>query len=277
MRRGLAPSRHQAAELIDRGIVRVGGSIADKAARLVAESDPVVIESTVRRFVSRGGEKLDAALERFAIEVRGKRCLDAGTSTGGFCDCLLQHGAASVVAVDVAHGVIHQRLRGDPRVKLLERTNVRRLDLESTGGSRFEIVTADLSFISLTATLDVLARRLPLPGADLILLVKPQYEVGRRAASRGRGVVKDLSERRGALERVSSALSAAGADVVGATASPLLGPAGNAEFFLHAHALADESPSGAQQASWAKLLDEAIAQSPDIDPVSCETLSEEDD
>jgi len=219
-------------------VVLVRGAVADKPARLVAEADPVVIDSTVRRFVSRGGEKLDAALERFAVEVLDRRCLDAGASTGGFSDCLLQRGAAHVVAVDVCKGMFDSSLRGDPRVTLLERTNVRHLDLASTGGVPFDVVVCDLSFISITAVMEVLACEMAAAGADLVLLVKPQFEVGKVAASRGRGVVKDPAERRAALERCSIALESAGASIMDAMASPLLGPAGNAEYFLHAKAKA---------------------------------------
>jgi len=263
VRRGLVPSRNQAAELIGRGLVLVGGTVADKPARLVAEAEPVVIESPSRRFVSRGGDKLDAALEHFGVSVDAKRCLDAGASTGGFTDCLLRRGARQVVAVDVAHGIIDAGLRADPRVILLERTNVRHLELAATGGDRFDLVVADLSFISLVTVVDVLATALPVPHADLLFLVKPQFEVGRQVASKGRGVVKDPAERRAALERVASALVSAGACIMGAMASPLLGPAGNAEFLLHARALA--YATGEAHMPYSEMLDAAVASSPDAE------------
>jgi 23S rRNA (cytidine1920-2'-O)/16S rRNA (cytidine1409-2'-O)-methyltransferase len=249
-------------ELVERGLVLVRGAVAGTPARLVADAEPIVVDSRGRRFVSRGGDKLEAALARFAITVDGKRCLDAGASTGGFTDCLLSHGAAHVVAVDVAHGMLHPRLRDDPKVKLLERTNLRHLDLAATGDIRFDVVVADLSFISLTVVVEVLARELPVPGADLVLLVKPQFEVDKEVARRGRGVVKDSTERRGALERVASALVSSGASIMGAMASPLLGPAGNAEYFLHARALF-AAPAGASAVPGA-VLDAAIGASPDI-------------
>jgi len=251
-------------ELVERGLVLVRGTVAGTPARLVAEAEPIVVESKIRSFVSRGGDKLDAALERFAITIDGKRCLDAGASTGGFTDCLLRRGAAHVVAVDVAHGMLHPRLRDDPKVKVLERTNLRYLDLGTTGNIRFDVVVADLSFISLTVVVGVLAQELPVPGADLVLLVKPQFEVGKVVARRGRGVVKDPTERRAALERVASALVQCGASIMGAMASPLLGPAGNAEYLLHARALVG-APRGTS-AIPRGILDAAIAGFPDIGP-----------
>jgi 23S rRNA (cytidine1920-2'-O)/16S rRNA (cytidine1409-2'-O)-methyltransferase len=264
VQRGLAPSRHQAVELIDRGVVLVGGAVADSPARLVAESEPVVVDPRAHRFVSRGGEKLEAALERFAVAVAGKRCLDAGTSTGGFTDCLLQRGAAQVVAIDVGHGMLHPRIREDVRVRLLERTNLRHVDLAATGGERFEVLVADLSFISLTAVVGSLACQLAVPGGDLVLLVKPQFEVGKVVASRGRGVVKDPTERRAALGRVASALVGCGAGIIGAMASPLLGPAGNAEYFLHARALVGGAPVEVERAVPEPILDAAVRASPDL-------------
>jgi 23S rRNA (cytidine1920-2'-O)/16S rRNA (cytidine1409-2'-O)-methyltransferase len=230
----------------------------------VAESEPIVVDPGARRFVSRGGEKLEAALERFAVAVEGKRCLDAGTSTGGFTDCLLQRGAAEVVAIDVGHGLVHPRIREDARVRLLERTNLRHVDLDATGGDRFEVLVADLSFISLTAVAWLLACELALPGADLVLLVKPQFEVGKVVASRGRGVVKDPTERRAALGRVASALVGCGAGIIGAMASPLMGPAGNAEYFLHARAPLGGAPVEAERAVQEAMLDAAVRASPDL-------------
>jgi len=220
------------------GRVLVGGAVADKPSRLVATGQPVVVEGPRARFVSRGGEKLDAALDHFALDVAGYRALDAGASTGGFTDCLLQRGAAHVVALDVGHGQLHPKLRVDPRVTVVEGLNVRTLELaqvtpEGEAARPFDVVTADLSFISLTPVVPALvtvARR----AGHLVLLVKPQFEVGRAEASRGRGVVRDPELWRGALVTVASALASAGAGIMGAMASPLTGPAGNAEFFLHA-------------------------------------------
>jgi 23S rRNA (cytidine1920-2'-O)/16S rRNA (cytidine1409-2'-O)-methyltransferase len=192
-------------------------------------------------FVSRGGEKLDAALDRFAVDPAGVRALDAGASTGGFTDCLLQRGAARVVAVDVGHGQLHERLRADPRVEVHERRNVRDLapgDL----GEPFPLVVADLSFISLRAVLPHLLGQAA-PGADLVLLVKPQFEAGRDEASRGRGVIRDPEVWRRVLEEVVVALRGYGAAIMGAMPSPITGADGNVEFLLHARAAPADPPA----------------------------------
>jgi 23S rRNA (cytidine1920-2'-O)/16S rRNA (cytidine1409-2'-O)-methyltransferase len=194
--------------------------------------------------VSRGGEKLDAALSAFGVDVRGRVALDAGASTGGFTDCLLQRGAAGVVAVDVGRGQLHTRLVADPRVRLLERTNVRHLDLAGAGGVTFPIIVADLSFISLGTVAPVLAGELAADGADVVVLVKPQFEAGRAEASRGRGVIRDPAVWLRALEGVASAFAGSGAAIMGAMVSPLHGADGNVEFFLHARAHAQASDAG---------------------------------
>ena len=213
----------------------VGGAQADKAARLVRHDEPLeVLDDASERFVSRGGDKLDAALTRFAVDVAGRRCLDAGASTGGFTDCLLRRGAASVVAVDVGYGQLHPRLRHDGRVTVRERTNVRALRAADLPGGRVELVVCDLSFISLTVVAPVLLGELPRPGADVHALVKPQFEAGRAEVSRGRGVVRRPGARLEALRAVASAFASQRASIMGAMASPVLGPAGNAEFFIHA-------------------------------------------
>jgi 23S rRNA (cytidine1920-2'-O)/16S rRNA (cytidine1409-2'-O)-methyltransferase len=189
------------------------------------------------RFVSRGGEKLEAALDGFGVAVQGRRCLDVGASTGGFTDCLLQRGAATVVAVDVGHGQLHPRLRTDPRVLVCERTNIRTVSLRDIGGSPFEVLVADVSFISLTAVIPVLVGPLAADGADVILLVKPQFEAGRAEASRGRGVIRDPAVRAAALERVASAAEGAGASIMGTMQSPISGRAGNVELLFYARVL----------------------------------------
>jgi 23S rRNA (cytidine1920-2'-O)/16S rRNA (cytidine1409-2'-O)-methyltransferase len=232
VRRGLASSRGQAQADIAAGRVTVGGAPADKAARLVAPDEPILVLGPGPRFVGRGGDKLDAGLDRFAVAVAGRRAHDLGASTGGFTDCLLQRGASEVVAVDVGYGQLHERLRADPRVVVLERTNVRDLGPDDMGAPA-ELVVADLSFISL---LTVLPRVLALtaPGADLVLLVKPQFEAGREEASRGRGVISDPGVWRRVLHEVAAALELEGAAIMGAMASPLTGADGNVEFLLHA-------------------------------------------
>lgn len=235
----------------------MAGAPADKPSRLVGGEEPLAVQGPPPRFVSRGGEKLDAALVRFAVEVAGRRALDAGASTGGFTDCLLQRGAAAVVCVDVGYGQLHPRLRGDPRVTVFERTNIRHF----VSAEPFEVVVADLSFLSLTTAAPVLAGALAAPGADLVLLVKPQFEAGRLAVSRGKGVVRDPALRRRALGDVASALGRAGASIMGAMASPLLGPAGNAEFLLHARAHgAGQGPL--RGAALDAALDDAVAEAP---------------
>jgi 23S rRNA (cytidine1920-2'-O)/16S rRNA (cytidine1409-2'-O)-methyltransferase len=232
VRRGLAPSRQQAQVDIAAGRVTVGGAPADKAARLVAPGEPIRVLGPGPRFVGRGGEKLDAALTRFEVRVDGRRAYDLGASTGGFTDCLLQRGAAAVVAVDVGYGQLHERLRADPRVDVFERTNVRDL-LPGRLGDPPDLVVADLSFISLRTVLPAVLA-LTAPGADVVLLVKPQFEAGREEAARGRGVITDPAVWRRVLHEVAGALDHEGAAIMGAMASPLKGADGNVEFLLHA-------------------------------------------
>ena len=232
MRRGLAPSREQAHCRIVEGRVLVGGAPADKASRMVAPGEAVELVGPPPRFVSRGGEKLDAALDRFGVLVEGRSALDAGASTGGFTSCLLERGAASVVAVDVGFGQLHERLRGDPRVVVRERTNVRHLVLEEP----VDVVVADLSFISLGVVADALVGANAAPEADVVVLVKPQFEAGRAEASRGKGVIRDPSVWRRVLDEVRSALAGRGAVMMGAMVSPLTGADGNVEFLAHLRA-----------------------------------------
>jgi 23S rRNA (cytidine1920-2'-O)/16S rRNA (cytidine1409-2'-O)-methyltransferase len=211
------------------GRVRVGGAPAAKPAHLVDPAQPVEVVGPGPRFVGRGGEKLDAALDRFAVTVSGRRALDAGASTGGFTDCLLQRGAAEVVAVDVGYGQLHEHLRSDPRVDVRERTNVRTLEREALGGP-VDLVVADLSFISLRLVLPALvscARE----DADLLLMVKPQFEVGRERLGAG-GVVREPEHRVQAVLDVARSAAGLGWGTAGVVASPLPGPAGNVEFFV---------------------------------------------
>jgi 23S rRNA (cytidine1920-2'-O)/16S rRNA (cytidine1409-2'-O)-methyltransferase len=231
VRRGLATDRNAARQVISSGRVRIGGRPALKDSTLVRPDDPVVLGPEQRPFVSRGGEKLSAALERFGIEARGRRCLDAGASTGGFTDCLLRAGAEHVIAVDVGYGQLDWTLRNEARVTVLERTNVRELragDLPY----RPDLVTADLSFISLASVVPTLVE-LSAPGAEFVLLVKPQFEAPAAAVEEG-GVVRDPAVRVRAIQGVAAAASRSGLQSTGAMVSPLTGPAGNAEFLLHA-------------------------------------------
>jgi 23S rRNA (cytidine1920-2'-O)/16S rRNA (cytidine1409-2'-O)-methyltransferase len=253
--------RQEAHAAIAAGLVVVAGSPADKPARLVAPDEPLLVLGPPARYVSRGGEKLHAALERFAVDPTGRRALDAGASTGGFTDCLLQHGAAHVHAVDVGHGQLHQRLRLDSRVTVLERVNVRTLtpDLLRGHDPAFEpvsLVTADLSFISLVTVVPVLCGPLGAGDADLILLVKPQFEAGRAIVSRGKGVVRDPAVWSDTLLRVTSALQDAGTGIMGAMVSPLTGPAGNVEFLLHAR----KGAAPADRDAVSRLLSDAVSE-----------------
>jgi len=231
VRRGLVPSRAQAQEAVLAGLVRVDGVTATKAATLVADDSPVYLVDTPRRFASRGGEKLAAALRRSEIDVSGASCLDAGASTGGFTDCLLQHGARHVVAVDVGYGQLAWSLRADDRVSVLERTNVRDLTIDALPYLA-EMVVADLSFISLRSVLPSLAS-IASDDARAILLVKPQFEAGPEGVGRG-GVVRDPAVWTRVLSSVLDSAATAGFAPQGLMASPLRGPAGNVEFLLWA-------------------------------------------
>jgi 23S rRNA (cytidine1920-2'-O)/16S rRNA (cytidine1409-2'-O)-methyltransferase len=233
VRRGLAPSREAASAAIRAGQVLVGGAVAAKPSTLVSTADPVALAGPARRWASRGGDKLAPALERLGVPVAGRRCLDAGASSGGFTDVLLAAGAAQVVAVDVGYGQLDLRLRQDPRVTVLDRTNARDLDVERAGGP-VDLTVADLSFISLRLVLPALAR-VTRDGGDLVLLVKPQFEAGREAVGRG-GVVRDPAARAAAVRAVADAGASLGLGVAGTCPSPLPGPAGNLELFLHLRA-----------------------------------------
>jgi len=236
--RGHVTSLASAISAIDEHRVLVGGAVAEKAGRQVASDEAIVVIDAPSAFVSRGGHKLARGIDEFDVEISGHTAIDAGSATGGFTDCLLQAGATKVLAVDVGYGQLHERLRSDPRVVSRERTNIRDLsraqlvDLfapESVPG----LVVADLSFTSLCGLVNHLCS-LAGEGGDLVLLCKPQFEVERAIASRGRGVVKDRSSRREALLGVCGALERAGATIMGVVSSPILGPAGNAEFLIHA-------------------------------------------
>ncbi|HEY1318693.1 MAG TPA: TlyA family RNA methyltransferase [Streptosporangiaceae bacterium] len=231
VRRGLARSREQAGELVAAGRVTVAGQRAAKAATQVSRDAPIVIADTGEPgYVSRGGHKLAGALAVFGpagLTVTGRDCLDAGASTGGFTDVLLRAGAAHVVAADVGYGQLAWSLRTDPRVTVLDRVNVRTLeDVTPVPG----LVVADLSFISLTLVLPALVACAE-PDADFVLLVKPQFEVGKGRVGSG-GVVREAADRADAVRRVTGAATELDLGVLGVTASPLPGPAGNVEYFV---------------------------------------------
>jgi 23S rRNA (cytidine1920-2'-O)/16S rRNA (cytidine1409-2'-O)-methyltransferase len=232
VRRGLARSREQAAELIAAGAVRVAGHTATKAATAVEPSTPVLVTEldTGPGYASRGGHKLAGALEAFGgLTVAGRRCLDAGASTGGFTDVLLRAGAAEVVAVDVGYGQLAWSLQTDDRVTVVDRTNVRSLTPEQIGGPA-GLTVADLSFISLALVLPALAA-CTAPDGDLVPMVKPQFEVGRERLGAG-GVVRNPEHRADAVLGVAEHAATLGLGVAGVVASPLPGPSGNVEFFL---------------------------------------------
>jgi 23S rRNA (cytidine1920-2'-O)/16S rRNA (cytidine1409-2'-O)-methyltransferase len=229
--RGLAESRTKAQALVMAGAVVVDDARVDKPGALVDAAAAVRLKegAAPSRYVSRGAGKLERALEVFPIDPRGKICADLGASTGGFTDLLLQRGAAKVYAVDVGYGQLHPRLRGDPRVVVRERENARLLDAEALG-ERVDLVTGDLSFISLRLVLPAVKAILR-PGGEAILLVKPQFEVGKGEVGKG-GVVRDDAKRRAALDAVAAAAQALGFEVVGEAESPIEGPAGNREWLL---------------------------------------------
>ena len=237
--RGLAESRAKAQALIMAGQVRVAGQVTLKAATAVPADSVLTIDSGPR-FVSRGGEKLDAALEAFDVDVSDFVCADVGASTGGFTDCLLQHGAAKVYAIDVGKGILHWKLRNDPRVVVMEETNARFVE---SLPEPIALVTVDASFISLKILLPVvkkwisppplrLQQSLPRDEGDIIALIKPQFEAGKKDVSRGDGVIRDPEIHKQVLLDVLGFTQKEGFQIRGLVKSPLLGPKGNAEFLV---------------------------------------------
>ena len=230
VRRELARSREQASDLIEARSVLVNGIPASKPATMVDAQTSIKLQGKRDDFVSRGGHKLAGALDAFAgVVVEGKRCLDAGASTGGFTDVLLRRGAEKVVAVDVGYGQLAWELRQDPRVVIHDRTNIRHLTGDVIGDP-IDLVVADLSFISLTLVLPALAA-VSKSEADFVVMVKPQFEVGREKLGAG-GVVRDPALRKAAVIEVADSAYDVGLGTLGIAASPLPGPAGNVEYFL---------------------------------------------
>jgi 23S rRNA (cytidine1920-2'-O)/16S rRNA (cytidine1409-2'-O)-methyltransferase len=216
--------------MIDAGRVRVRGNPAPKSSTMVSPDESLSVDGPPPPFVSRAGVKLDAALESFGIPVAGRAAIDVGASTGGFSDCLLQRGAASVVALDVGYGQLHHRIRSDGRVTVVERTNIRHAD-PAVLGAPFDLVVADLSFISLS----LVAPQLAVLGAgdtDWILLVKPQFEVGRELVGKG-GIVRDPAVHAAAIDQAVCALGEVGVGVIGLVGSSIRGTEGNREFLIH--------------------------------------------
>jgi 23S rRNA (cytidine1920-2'-O)/16S rRNA (cytidine1409-2'-O)-methyltransferase len=231
--RGLAASRERARALILAGNVRVNGQAASKAGTPVPADAEVIVATPDHPYVGRGGLKLAHALDTFAIPVIGRTALDIGASTGGFTDVLLQRGAARVVSLDVGHGQLDWKIRNDPRVDVIERKNARTLTLADLppGRAPFQIVTIDVSFISLRLILPVVPALLD-AGADVIALVKPQFEAGRAEVGKG-GIVRDPAVHARVLEEVAVAADALGLRRAGTTESPIAGMEGNREYLLH--------------------------------------------
>ena len=228
--RGLAESRTRAQALILAGRVLVNDEPADKPGTRVAQDAALRLRGQQRRYVSRGGEKLAGALAELGVAVTSRHCLDVGASTGGFTDCLLQHGAAHVIALDVGYGQLDLRLRGDPRVTVVERVNAREMSAEQVPAEPpVALAVVDVSFISATLVLPRIAQ--VAPSAEVLVMVKPQFEVGRERVGKG-GVVRDDADRASAVARVRDAAAALGYEARGEVESRLSGPAGNREVFL---------------------------------------------
>ena len=236
--RGLAESRSQAQRLLMAGQVRADGQLVDRPASLLP--DETKLEVLARpRFVSRGGEKLEAALKEFQIAVNGFVCADVGASTGGFTDCLLQRGAQRVYAIDVGKGQLHWKLRQDPRVFVMEETNARNLKSLT---DPIDLVTVDASFISLKTLLPVVVGWLK-PAGELVALIKPQFEAGKREASRGKGVIRDAEIHRRVLTEIMEFSISLGLASRGLMRSPILGPKGNVEFLFWAGRVGESVPT----------------------------------
>jgi 23S rRNA (cytidine1920-2'-O)/16S rRNA (cytidine1409-2'-O)-methyltransferase len=230
--RGLAPTRARASAMVLAGQVYSASARVDKAGHLLPEDAPLEVKAAEHAYVSRGGVKLAGALDAFALDVAGATCLDLGASTGGFTDCLLQRGAAKVIAVDVGYGQLAHRLRVDPRVVVMERTNARTLEAEAIGGP-VDVTVVDASFIGIGKLMPAIARCTK-AGGELVALIKPQFEVGREEATRGRGVVRDESVRRAAIAAAKDEVRAAGFELVAEAVSVIEGPKGNREAFVRA-------------------------------------------
>lgn len=224
--RGLAESRAKAQALVMAGQVRVDGQVADKPSQTVADSADVTLDSGPR-FVSRGGDKLLAALQAFPVDPHGQVCADVGASTGGFTDCLLQHGAVKVYAIDVGKGILHWKLRSDPRVVVMEETNAR---FVTSLPEPVQLVVCDASFISLKLLLPVMKNWLAPASGEALVLIKPQFEAGRKEAARHKGVIRDAGVHRQVLQDVLTFAQQTSFCVRGLARSPVLGPKGNVEF-----------------------------------------------
>ena len=260
VQRGLVETRTLAQAAIESGVVLVNGSIAQSASRAIALADQVVVSAPAKRFVSRGGEKLDRALDVFGMQAANKVAVDAGASTGGFTDCLLKRGASLVYAIDVGYGQLDHRLRVHPQVIVRERTNIRSV----TGGDLHEphleflgadLVVADLSFISLTLPAPALAGLLKV-GGNFAVLVKPQFEADRATVSAGKGVLRNPEDWRRAMQQVAASFAKVGMRTTNATVSPIHGPKGNTEFLLGGLRVQDDDER--ELSATDVLIDEAV-------------------
>jgi 23S rRNA (cytidine1920-2'-O)/16S rRNA (cytidine1409-2'-O)-methyltransferase len=230
VQRGLAESREKAKRMIMAGLVEVDARLIDKPGHLVPLSSSISLKKPYPPYVSRGGLKLEAALDQFSVPVKDKVLLDIGSSTGGFTDCLLQRGGKRVIAIDVGYGQLHWKLRQDPRVTILEKTNIRYLRPENLN-DRVHGAVIDVSFISLKLVIPPVSDLL-LKEAFILALIKPQFEVGKDQVGKG-GVVRDASLHQEVIYKVSAFSESLGWTVIGHMASPLLGPKGNKEFFIY--------------------------------------------
>jgi len=226
--RGLFDSREKARRAVLAGVVEAEGRRLDKPGTSLPADTPLAVRAPAEPFVSRAGRKLAAALDHFAVDPAGLRCLDVGASTGGFTDCLLQRGAVSVTALDVGYGLIDARLRADPRVEMMERTNARHLAPDAFEHP-FDLIVVDVSFISVALVAPALVPHLA-PRGRLLVLVKPQFEVGRGLVGKG-GIVRDDDLRRSTIEGRAAQLAALGLELVGTYDSPVAGAEGNREAF----------------------------------------------
>jgi len=227
--KGLVDSREKAKALVLEGSVSVNGIVVDKAGAQVRPDDVLTLASKMP-YVSRGGLKLEQALKEFSLNLKDKVAMDVGASTGGFTDCLLQNGAIKIYAVDVGYGQIALKLRNDERVSVLEKTNIRYLERSAVHGD-IDIVTIDVSFISLLKVIPKVLEFLK-PGGEIVALIKPQFEAGRKDVGKG-GVVKDKSVHLQVIEKIKTGSESMGLEILGTTKSPIKGPKGNVEFLIH--------------------------------------------
>ena len=251
--RGLAESRNRAQRLVMAGEVRVDGEMVHKSSTQVAVDANIEVLQRPK-YVSRGGKKLEAAIDAFEMAVSGSVCADVGASTGGFTDCLLQNGAEKVYAIDVGYGILHWKLRNDPRVVVMERTNARYLDQLPEPVS---LVTVDASFISLALLLPAIKGWFDGENGQVIALIKPQFEAGRKAAAKHAGVIKDEAVHQNVIEEILSNAIAMGFSPVGLIPSPIKGPKGNVEFLVDLRINSGDTP-----ADFDEMIDRVLADAP---------------